>query len=213
MKTALLAGATGLIGKQLLQQLLQDDAYGRVKVLMRQPPDVSHPKVEAIVLDFDKMADQSDKLQADDVFCCLGTTMKKAKTKEAFKKVDFHYPLEIARLSKHHGATQYLLVSALGADKNSSIYYNQIKGSVEEAIQHAGFETVHIFRPSVLLGDRQESRSGEEAAKLLYTILGPLIPKKYKAIDSGSVARAMQTFAKAREKGLFIHESTTLQQF
>lgn len=213
MKTALLAGSTGLIGKQLLTLLLQDDRYDKVKALSRRPIDLSHAKLENIVLDFDSLPELANRLKADDVFCCLGTTMKQAGSKEAFKKVDQDYPVEIANLSKEQGAQQYLLVSALGADKGSSIYYNKIKGLVEESIKGVNFNALHIFRPSLLMGPRDEKRSGEDAAKVLYKIFGFLIPKKYKAIDSMKVARAMLHSARSEQPGIWIHESRSLQDF
>lgn len=213
MKTALLAGSTGLIGKQLLQLLLDDPAYTEVKALSRKPIAVEHPKLKNIVLDLDKLNEHFDQLKADDVFCCLGTTIKQAGSKEAFRKVDHDYPLELAKLSKNQGATQYLIITALGSNKRSGIFYNQVKGQVEEAIGQVGFQSYHIFRPSLLLGERTEKRAGEGAATVVYQALGFLIPLKYKAIDSAKVARAMLHMAKLNSKGKFIHESKELQQF
>lgn len=213
MKTALIAGSTGLVGSHLLQLLLNDDYYDVVKAVSRSPIRTIHPKLENIVLDFDRMKEHHDKLKADDVFCCLGTTIKKVKTKEKFRKVDFDYPLELARLTKAKGAEQYLLISALGADKKSNIFYNQVKGEVEEAISEIIFKSYHIFRPSLLMGDRKESRSGEEAGKVFFKYLGFLVPKKYRGIDSSKVARAMYAIARQRLQGLHIHESKILQTY
>jgi uncharacterized protein YbjT (DUF2867 family) len=213
MKTALVAGSTGLIGSQLLQLLLTDTYYDVVKAISRKPLEISHPRLENIVLDFDRLTEYRDKLKADDVFCCLGTTIKKVKTKEKFRKVDFDYPVELAKLTRTNGTEQYLLVSALGADKNSKIFYNQVKGDVEEAIGKIGFTTFHIFRPSLLMGDRSESRSGEEAGKVFFKYLGFLVPRKYKGIDSVKVARAMQQLAAKPQQGIYIHESEDLQNY
>lgn len=212
MKTALIAGSTGLIGAQLLQLLLADKRYDNIVALTRQDlPE--HPKLTQVKLDFAKLGESLEPFKADDVFCCLGTTMAKAGSRENFHQVDFYFPLLLAKTTLQRGAKQYMLVSALGADKNSSVYYNQVKGEIEEAISETGFGTVHIFRPSLLLGPRSEQRVGENAAKILYKILGFLIPKKYKAIDSVKVARAMLHFASQDQKGIFIHESKDLQQF
>jgi uncharacterized protein YbjT (DUF2867 family) len=213
MKTALVAGSTGLIGSQLLQLLLTDTYYDVVKAISRKPLEISHPRLENIVLDFDRLTEYRDKLKADDVFCCLGTTIKKVKTKEKFRKVDFDYPVELAKLTRTNGTEQYLLVSALGADKNSKIFYNQVKGEVEEAISKIGFTTFHIFRPSLLMGDRSESRSGEEAGKVFFKYLGFLVPRKYKGIDSVKVAKAMQQLAAKPQQGIYIHESEDLQNY
>lgn len=213
MKTALVAGSTGLIGSQFLQLLLEDTYYDVVKAISRKPLEIMHPKLENIVLDFDRLTQHHEKLNADDVFCCLGTTIKKVKTKEKFRKVDFDYPVELAKLTKANGAEQYLLISALGADKNSKIFYNQVKGEVEEAIGQIGFKSFHIFRPSLLIGDRKESRSGEDAGKVFFKYFGFLVPKKYKGIDSIKVARAMQKIASQHQLGIHIHESTELQAY
>lgn len=210
---ALVIGSTGLIGRQLLKLLLQDNTYLEVKAISRKPLDSSHAKLENLLVDFDNLADYGSKLNADVVFCCLGTTMKDAGSKEAFKKVDYDYPLLVARVAKASGASAYLLVSALGANRNSSIYYNQIKGEIEAAVEGVGFETYHIFRPSLLLGDRPQKRVGEAAAKAVYKFLGFLIPAKYKAIESIKVARAMLFYGKQLAKGKFIHESGEMQQF
>ena len=196
MKVALLAGSTGLIGKQVLGLLLEDPEYHRVIAISRKPLGISHAKLENVISDFSDLDSLKPGLKADNVFCCLGTTMKVARTKEAFFKVDFTYPYRLAQLSHELGARQYLLVSALGADAGSSIYYNKVKGEVETAIAQVGFPSLHVFRPSLLLGPREENRSGEEAAKVFYRIFGFLIPEKYKAIDSAKVAKAMVHFAR-----------------
>jgi len=213
MKTALIAGSTGLIGKQLLQLLLNDAAYGKVKAVTRKPLDIQHPKLENIVLNFDALTESGEVLQADDVFCCLGTTIRIAKTKEAFRKVDYDYPVNLASVTKSLGATQYLLISALGADKSSSVFYNRVKGEVEEGIKAISFTSFHIFRPSLLLGDRIEERAGEGAATTFFKIFGFLVPLKYKAIESIKVARSMLAIAKASQAGFHIHESIELQKF
>lgn len=214
MKTALIAGATGLIGKQLLQLLLDDPYYEKVKAITRKPLEIqAGSKFENIILNFDNLSEQYAALKADDVFCCLGTTIRIAKTKEAFRKVDFDYPLELARATKNQGASQYLLVSALGADKNSGIFYNKVKGEVEEAIGQLSITSFHVFRPSLLLGERTVQRAGEGAAIAFFRLFGFLIPAKYKAIDSLKVARAMITLAKKSKLGCYIYESKELQGF
>lgn len=213
MKTALLAGGTGLIGSQLLSLLLESDRYSTVKVISRRPLDVKHYKLENLVIDFNKLMDYGEHFGAHDVFCCLGTTMKKAGSQEAFRKVDFDYSLEIARLTKAMGARQYMLVSALGANKNSAVYYNRIKGELESFVRSVGFETLHIFRPWLLTGPRKEQRMAEDALKIFYNIFGFIVPERYKAIDSMKVARAMLHYAASDRKGIHIHESGTLQQF
>jgi uncharacterized protein YbjT (DUF2867 family) len=207
MKTALLAGTTGLIGSQLLDKLLSSDYYDKVIALTRRVLVRSHPKLVNVVTDFRHLDQVLKDLEPDDVFCCLGTTMAKAGSKERFYEVDFYYPLKVATITEGLGAQQFLLVSALGANKNSSVYYNRVKGEVEEAISAVGFGTVHIFRPSLLLGPRQEKRPGEDAAKWLYKVFGFAIPARYKAISSERVALAMLARAREDVKGTFVHES------
>jgi len=213
MKTALIAGSTGLIGNQLLQLLLEDNYYDAVKAISRKPLAITHPKLENIVFEFDRMTEHHDKVKADDVFCCLGTTIKKVKTKEKFRQVDFGYPLELAKITKANGAEKFLLVSALGADKRSGIFYNKVKGEVEEAISQVGFKSYHVFRPSLLMGDRKESRSGEDAGKIFFKYFGFLIPAKYKGIESIKVARAMQQVATKQLPGEHFYESKDLQSY
>jgi uncharacterized protein YbjT (DUF2867 family) len=212
MKTALIAGSTGLIGKQLLQLLLNSDRYSKVIAITRQDLPL-HPKLVVLKVDFERLEQFSGSIQGDDVFCCLGTTMAKARTREKFYQVDFTYPLQLAKIAHAHGAKQYFLVSALGANKESSIYYNKVKGEIEEAVKQIRYKAIHIFRPSLLLGPREEKRSGEDAAKIFYKIFGFLIPKKYKGIESATVARAMITLASQDDEGIFIHESTELQSY
>lgn len=212
MRTALIAGSTGLVGRQLLQLLLESPVYSKVIALTRE--DLSdHSKLVQVKGDFEDIKTKRESFLADDVFCCLGTTMAKAGSKKKFHEIDFDYPLFIGQATHSLGAKQYLLVSALGASKKSAVYYNQVKGEIEEAISEIGFKTVHIFRPSLLLGSRTEKRSAEDAAKIFYKVFGFLIPQKYKAIESVKVAKAMIHFASLDKSGNFIHESADLQHF
>lgn len=215
-KTAIIAGATGLVGHELLHLLLKSDTYNKVIALTRKPLEITDTKLDNEIIDFEKLDTLAEVLKGDDVFCCLGTTMKKAGSKEKFKKVDYEYPLNLAAITKKQGAEQYLLISALGADKNSSVFYNKVKGEVEEGIKKLDFKSFHVFRPSLLLGPRKEDRVGEDAAKSIFKIfgfifIGPL--KKYKAIKHDKVARAMLTIASKNESGFHIHESKELQNY
>ncbi len=143
-KIALLAGSTGLIGGQLLELLLADDYYTSVVAVSRKPLGISTPKLTNIVCELHELSAALAKVNANDVFCCLGTIMRIAKTKEAFRAVDYDAPLALAQIAKQNGATSYLIVSALGANKDSSIFYNKVKGEVEEAIASVGFSSYHI---------------------------------------------------------------------
>ena len=213
MKTAILAGSTGLIGAQVLELLLKDDAYSRIVALSRRPLGLVHPKLTNLVVDMATLEKYSAQLNGDDIFCCLGTTIEQAGSKEEFRKVDFEYPLSLANITRGHGAKKFLLVTALGANKHSRIFYNRVKGEVEEAIAKAGFETFHIFQPSMLLGRRLQQRRGERIAQSVMKYLGFLIPRNYKAIESANVGRAMVAIAGQHVKGTSIHESAELQSY
>ncbi len=209
-RTALLLGATGLVGRHCLDLLLADAAYEAVVTLGRRPLRRSHPKLTHHVVDFDRLADAASLIEARDVFCCLGTTMKKAGSKEAFRKVDFDYPVAAARIAAANGAEQYLLVSALGADARSRFFYNRVKGEVEEAIGAFPFDGVYVLRPSLITGDREEARAGEQVSEwvlkaLSFVLRGPL--RKYRPIEARTIARAMVAMAKGRPGGLRVIES------
>lgn len=213
MKRACLAGATGLVGGYLLQKLLSDESYTSVQALTRRPLTFHHPKLRNLVINFDDLEIQSPHLQADEVFCCLGTTIRKAGSEQAFRKVDYEYPIKLARVAKQAGANAFFLVSALGADKNSWFFYNRIKSETEEGIIGMGFDRTHIFRPSLLLGPRSEKRAGEDAAKVFFQFFGWMVPVKYRAIHAEKVARAMLFHAAQKQNGVFVHESWALQDF
>lgn len=213
MAVAILAGTTGLIGSQLLEMLLENPSYDRIIALSRKPILLEHPKLHNLVIDFDMLENHAEQLRADDVYCCLGTTIREAGSKEAFRKVDFDYPLSLAQIAHKQGAKQYLLVTAMGSDKGSSIFYNRVKGEIEEAIGQVGFASLHIFQPSMLLGLRKEKRAGETAGKVVMSALDFLIPKKYKAIESVKVAKAMMSIALKKLMGIHIHNSSVLQDY
>lgn len=213
-RKALVVGATGLIGRHLVDQLLQVATYSEVRVLVRNPSGKKHAKLREIQFDFDQP--KAELVQGDDVFCCLGTTMKKAGSKEAFFTVDYEYPMLIARLSQQNGAQRLLVVTAMGADPESMFFYNRVKGEIEEDLQVTGFDCLHFIRPSLLLGDRKESRLGEKIGAVVMRILDPVMVgplKKYKAIEAAKVARAMVAIAQRPEKGVFVHSSDELQAY
>jgi uncharacterized protein YbjT (DUF2867 family) len=213
-KTALLLGGSGLIGGHCLDYLLNDEYYIQVEALVRRPLSVKHPKLIQHQISFDQLKDHFTKIQTNDVYCCLGTTIKKAGSQKAFYEVDFIYPTEIAKLSLTNGAEQFLLVSALGANPSSSVFYNRVKGEVEQAIAQHGFQGFNIFRPSLLLGKRQERRPSEEFGQNFFKwfsfgFKGPL--KKYKPIEGKAVAFAMVQIAKEQHQGKHIFESSHIQ--
>ncbi len=206
-KTALLVGATGLIGGHVLRLLLENEHYAAVKVLARRSTGMSHAKLAEYIVNFDNAHTLAPHAAADDVFCCLGTTIKKAKTREAFYTVDCTYPLAVAKACSASGAGQFLIVTALGADPRSAVFYNRVKGEVEAAVRQTAFRVVHIFRPSLLLGERKERRFIEGVAGFLARALAPLMAgplAKYRPIEARDVARAMIAIATGdRPSGIY----------
>jgi uncharacterized protein YbjT (DUF2867 family) len=212
-KTALLAGATGLIGSQLLPLLLASDRYSKVIVIGRRNTSITHTRLSSHIVDFDNLAASASLLAVDDVYCCLGTTMKQAGSREAFRRVDYEYPVTLARLSKQQGARQYSLVSAMGANRNSRFFYNRVKGEAEDAISAFGFRSLHIFRPSLLKGQRQKVRAAEAVGSVVGTAFSFVTPKSYRPIKAAKVAQAMLSYASRDEDGIYFHPSDVLQSF
>lgn len=210
-KTALLLGATGLVGGHLLTQLLESPHYARVVALTRRPMEMQHPKLIQEIIDFDRP--DASRIKGDDLFCALGTTLKKAGSKEAQYKIDCLYPFEIGKIARQNGARQYLLVSSVGADARSSGFYLKTKGELEEKIRALDFEHFVSARPSFLMGDREEFRLGEKIGILLAKMLAPLIPARYRGIEAEKVARALVQLANTGEKGIQVVESDRLQQY
>ncbi len=214
-RTALLLGASGLIGGHCLDLLLADSDYAQVTVLVRKSLSRTHPKLTQQIVDFERLTEVAEAFRVQDVFCCLGTTIKTAGSQEAFRKVDFTYPVESARLAVQQGATQFLLVSSLGANAKSSVFYNRTKGEVERAVAASDLSSVQIFRPSLLLGQRAEVRSGELVAEKLsralsFLLVGPL--RKYRPIEARAVAAAMIAVAKDQRAGIHLYESNQIAE-
>ena len=211
--TATLVGATGLIGSHLLQALLKDAYFDTVRILIRRPIDITHPKLEKKIVDFN----DSDSLlvalsNGDVLFCAIGSTMKKVKgDKEAYRKIDFDIPVKLARFCKMTNCEKFILVSSAGANSKSRNFYQRLKGETDEAVKTVGLKTVHIMRPSLLLGERKESRLGENIGKALMTSLSFLIPDKYKAIQGKDVAMVMLVLSKKNDEGVFVHENTEIR--
>lgn len=211
-KTALVLGATGLIGDLLTHLLTESTRYNTVKVLVRNSLTWKHPRMQEVLFDYERP--NGLLTQADDVFCCLGTTMKKAGSKEAFRKVDYQYPMDIARRALENGAKQFAIVTSMGADPESSFFYNRVKGEVERDLRAMRFPALFIFRPSLLLGDRRnDNRLGERLAEGAMRLLSPLIPAKYKGIEASKVATAMLTTTQQNLTGPHVYESDLLQKF
>jgi uncharacterized protein YbjT (DUF2867 family) len=205
---ATVIGATGLIGGYLLEELLQDDYYDTVRILIRRPIELTHPKLEKKLINFTDAESFRLALEGSDVvFCAIGTTQKKVKgDKEAYRKVDYDITVNAARFCKLNGCETFIFVSSVGADSKSNNFYLHLKGEVEDAVKAVGLKSVHIMRPSVLLGDRKEFRLGEKISKGIMLAFSFLIPSKYKPIHGRDVAMAMVNVAKVEKDGGFVYD-------
>jgi uncharacterized protein YbjT (DUF2867 family) len=213
-RSALLVGASGLVGGHLLQLLLHEQRYKPVEVLVRRSLSIRDPQLNEHIIDFDHLDRNAELFRADDVFCCLGTTIRNAGSQEAFRKVDFTYVVQAAALASKNGAKQFLLVSSLGANPRSRAFYSRVKGEVEEAVSKLPFRGVHIFRPSFLLGEREERRRGEKLAIMLVKVLQPLMIagwKRLRPVHAETVAAAMARVAGMNKQGVNIFESDQIQ--
>ncbi len=193
MKVMLL-GATGLTGGKVLEGLLARDEVSSVVTPVRRSLSLSHAKLEQHEIDFDRLDEHGDLFAVDAIVCCLGTTIKKAGSKEQFRKVDYGYPIKAAELGRAKGAKAFLLMSAIAASSSSTVFYNRVKGELEDGVKALGYPCVSIYQPSLLLGERQEHRSAEalgmKAMPLINrALIGPL--EKFRGIEAATVARAM----------------------
>ena len=207
----LLAGASGLIGAHCLELLLADEAIAAVIVLARQPLGRVHPKLCVQVLDFENLRDQAPPFAVDVALCCLGTTQRAAGSPEAFAHVDHIYVAELARLAAARGAQRFVMVSAVGADPASPVLYNRVKGRAEAAVSELPFRSVHLLRPSLLLGERRETRPLEDWSKLWaplwsWLLCGPL--RRYRPTRATDVAARMVALAKDESDGVQVHYFT-----
>jgi uncharacterized protein YbjT (DUF2867 family) len=220
MKSAVVLGATGLVGSFIVQGLVADPSYQRIHLLLRRPwPGPESAKLRVGIADFSRPSDAFDQIALDDsqdlskteFFCALGSTLKNAGSESAFRAIDFTAVVEFAREAKLRGVAKAFVVSSLGANARSSVFYSRVKGECEEALRQLNFAELHVFRPSLLLGARNEFRLGEKLAQglskfLPFSFLGPL--SKYRPIHASRVAKAMLEVAAHRSRpGFTVHES------
>ncbi len=211
-KSAIVAGATGLVGSRLLALLLADPDYETIHALVRHPLGIANAKLREHRVDYGRLAEFAWPV-ADDVYCCLGTTIRAAGSQEAFREVDYDYPLAIARGAQAHGARQFLFVSAMGADARATVFYSRVKGELEAAIAVLGYSAAIAFRPSLLAGDRREHRLGERVALMVMQPFRWLVPRKYRPVADVAVARAMVSYAKRGLAGFHVVTSDAIQAF
>ena len=203
--TAVLAGATGLVGGECLKRLLASRRYGRVVVVSRRPLESGgrHRKLETVVTDFDRLDEVAARLGGEHVFCALGTTIRKAGSQARFRVVDHDYPLRLASITLGQGARHFSLVSALGASRTSPFFYSRVKGELEDDLRRMGWPSLAVFRPSVIAGDRGESRPLERLGERLLR----LAPATWRPVEAGDIAAAMIATALGEPPGVTIVES------
>ena len=213
-KTAIILGASGLTGKLLLNRLLEDEAYTRVKIITRRSLDLVHPKLKEFIGDLLSLEEFKKDFTGDEVFCCIGTTAKKTKDKIIYRKIDFGIPASAASLAKANGIKSFLVISALGANADSNIFYNKTKGEMEQAVLSLEIANTYILRPSLINGKRDEDRLGEKIGSIIMKVLSPFLLgkwKKYRAIEAETIANALHALAQAKPDYKII-ESDKIQE-
>ncbi|WAC40631.1 oxidoreductase [Pedobacter sp. SL55] len=209
MKKAIIFGASGFIGSYLLSNLLQSDTYSEVTIVVRKPLNIQHPKLKMVIADYHSLAQNAAYLAADDVFISLGTTKKKTPDQKEYYQIDHDYPVLAAQLTKANGASAVMLLSAVGANAKSNIFYTKTKGEAERDVIAVGFEHTHIFRPSIIMGNRAESRPLEKIFIKIFSVANLLLVgklNKYKGITAENIAKAMIKAAQIpTEKVKFYH--------
>jgi len=210
MKTLLIVGATGLVGRAVLRLALADVSIGRVIAPTRRALDLQHEKLVNPVVDFDALPAGAHWWAADAVICTLGTTIKKAGSQAAFRKVDYDYPLEVARFARADGVDTYALVSSLGANAKSRTFYLRTKGETERDLAAGGFSSLTILRPSLIGGGRDERRWGEALGLKLFAALGPLLPRRYRIAPAERIAATLLAAVREARPGVRIVESEAI---
>ena len=207
MKTALLYGASGLVGSHLLNQLIKDTNYSKIKLFVRSVTEIIDPKVEIIKIDFNNLQNHKEDVKGDDCFFCIGTTKQNSSDKDEYRRVELDIPKEIAKIAKLNLVNSFIFVSAIYANPNSSGDYVRFKGLVEEELKRLNFPKLALMRPSFLMGDRKEKRVGEKIGIFVFKLLSPLLLgplKKMRPIHSEKVAKAMIRAANENsEKNIF----------
>lgn len=206
-KTAILLGATGLVGEQLLKRLLLDDNYTCIKLFSRNPTSIKHPKIKEYLGNVIELEKFTEDFTADEVFCCIGTTAAKTKDKQLYKAIDIGIPTQAAKLSKANGIEFFAVISAMGANSKSRVFYNRVKGEMEQAVLAENIKHTYIVRPSLLYGKRGETRWAEDIGNGLLKKIRPLMLGKlrqYQPIAASQVALSMHWLASARPNKTYL---------
>lgn len=206
----MLVGATGLVGGQVLQQLLDDARCDAVIAPTRRPLAHADPALHNPVVDFERLPVDAPWWTVDAVICALGSTIKQAGSREAFARIDHDYPLQVATLAQAHGAHAFVLNSAMGADAGSRIFYNQVKGRLEQDLRGLGYPSLTLVRPGLIGGERAERRTGEHLASVVLGALGPVLPKAWRINPAVNIAAAMVEAALVPRVGVHVVGSAAL---
>jgi len=211
----ILVGASGLIGSNLLSLLIESDEISRILLLVRKPLKVSDHKVQELIINFDELEKFSSEIKGDIIYSCLGTTKAANPDKDQYRKIDLEYPLKIAEIGVKNGISQFHLVSSLGANHTANNSYLKLKGELENKLKQAAILSLHIYQPSLLTGNRRESRTLEKLAISAFKLIDPLLIgplKKYRSIKAETVAQAMLNQSLKNLKGTFTYPSLQIQK-
>lgn len=207
---AILIGASGLIGSNLLSILLDSPEYDKIALFVRNKLFLQHSKLTQHIIDFDKLGSYSGLITGDVVFSCLGTTKKQTPDKKQYYKIDHDYPLQLAQLARQNGVIQFHVVSSIGANKDSSFFYVRTKGQLEDDLKKVGLQTLHIYQPSMLIGERKGYRAIENLYGAIFRIIDPILIgglKKYRSVKGAKVAQAMYIKSLEHATGTFTYTS------
>lgn len=214
-KTALIIGASGLVGRHLVNKLLDDPDFSKVTIFVRKKIEISHSKLFQNITDFNNLNSGSESFRGDALFCCIGTTTKQVSSKQEYRKVDYEYPLQAGKICKANNVKHFLLISSIGANINSKAFYTRLKGEIEQEIIKLDFNLTSIFRPSFLDGEREKIRLRERAGIFFVNIFSPFLIGKFKkcrAISADAVAGVMIEASKSQEEKIKIFESDQIQE-
>lgn len=208
MKKAVLLGASGFVGSYLLGELLSNPDYDEVIIVVRKDLNINHPKLKTLIGDYHSFSDLKEQIVADDIFITLGTTKKKTPKQDEYYQIDHDYPVLAARIAQANGAKSIFLLTAVGANATSSVFYIRTKGEAERDILALDFDHTHIFRPSMIMGERKEKRPLEKIMMKIWSVINPLFigkVNKYRGIDGKDIAKAMNNAAKNQTSKVAIY--------
>jgi uncharacterized protein YbjT (DUF2867 family) len=211
----ILVGASGLIGSNLLSELIQSEEISEILLPVRKSTDISNPKVKELILNFDELNTYSSHIQGDIIYSCLGTTKRETPDSKLYRKIDLEYPLNLAKLGVKNGVSQFHIISSFGADAESSNSYLKLKGELEQELKKLNIPSLHIYQPSFLIGNRKENRLADKIMKPIFKLIDPLLIgtlKKYRSIKAVNVAKVMLSQSIKDLKGTFIYPSIQIQE-